>query len=400
MNETNPCGIWGDYERRPIPTSHPLSSPSSLDVHKGKIITLTALFAISLLAAGGGLFYFKVNTIAAWVLIGSGGVVAIGEIIVVVLFVCNNQREKKSTMLREENEPSPSTKNSSYHIISWDLSNEFDLGNLSSVNIKIENENRWTQAPNESGRTYLKNYMKRLTLFKEAFQDFGQPDILCLQNCGWMYKGDLKDSIPPGYDYFAFNQGNLFESHNAIAWNAEKFSKLSHASLDYRTGDFDVYTELPTPDIIVLLEDKINSTRICVDSACLYRDFSLASCALVGNTQARYDLDTMNEVDADLFVVAGNYNATKEHCPRRFEIIQDSHHYITDENDTIPTVFDENLKKSDGSPLPVKKDHIYVRAREKADVEIKQEHPPSPKLGDLRLPSTHLPIGARIIYKA
>ena len=76
--------------------------------------------------------------------------------------------------------------------------------------------------------------------------------------------------------------------------------------------------------------------------------------------------------EADVYVFAGDFNATPQHYPPRFNIIQ-RHGYITDGADTDPTIYDANLEEADEmTPTCVKLDYIFAKGREKVQVRVQQ----------------------------
>ncbi|MCC5832826.1 MAG: hypothetical protein JJU12_07275 [Chlamydiales bacterium] len=313
-----------------------------------------------------------------------------------------SQLEKSSFLIHKIN------KLATYRVVSWNVGTTRDYSNMRFLYKEIK-----------SGATFLDAYTKlirnppfhtsndekgeRVELFQKAFKQFGNPDIICLQESWEMPSETLSTVLPSGYCYFRDP-----DQDGCIAWNASKFSKLNHAKLIYN------YEYIPSinssPDTIVLLKDNIHETIICVGSAHL-RGFSLAynnifdeklkklelRKAEAGDNQTRYDLNTMNAIEADLYIFTGDFNVTSNHYPARLNIIE-SYGYVSDLNDTSPTIFDANLKEDDkGRPKPAKLDYFFVKEGKGSVVGIKSDALLGP-LSDFNRPSDHLPIRAQITH--
>ncbi len=364
-------GIWNRAEE--ADRTH--SKPSSfLWANKGTIlaISLVASLAIGSSVAGGLLLYFKVNTIAAGCLLGGSGGVLITDTLIggVILFV----RHRKGKGDNREQ--------SSYRIVSWNVATLRDYSNMCFLKNQIQ-----------EGRQFLDAYMTlligddyhvseeekraRVDLFQEAFGQFGNPDIICLQESWQMKPEDLEAILPEGYSTFSYE--NPAGRECTIAWNTAKFSKMNHANISYDPEYIRSFNS--SPDTIVLLRDNTNGTTLCVGSAHL-RGFALSyevfeeelrkkelQEAQTGDNQTRYDLETMKAVQADLYIFAGDFNVTAEHYPDRLDIIRE-YGYITDADDSDPTIYDANLTEEDGSPKPAKLDHIFVKGGDGSEVHI------------------------------
>jgi endonuclease/exonuclease/phosphatase family metal-dependent hydrolase len=359
--------------------------------------------------------YFNVNTIAAWSLLGGGGGLAIGVLISgVVIFVRHRRSEDNISVSNDTKnglEAEDHQSQSSYRIVSWNVATLRDYSNMCFINKKMQEGSEFLTAYNEflNGAAYeasTEEKQARVGLFQQTFQQFGNPDIICLQETWEMKPQDLQAILPEGYSFFSYE--NNAGRDCTIVWNSSKFSKISHANINYDPEYIPSYNS--SPDTIALLKDNTNGTTICVGSAHL-RGFSLAyetfedmrkkqelERAKTGDNQARYDLDTMDAVQADLYIFAGDFNVTTEHYQPRFDIIRE-HGYITDVTDSTTTIYDANLRESDGvSPKPVRLDHIFVKGREGTAVQIQSVDVGATTLNDFNRPSDHLPIGAEVTY--
>lgn len=370
-----------------------------------------ALLAISALITGGLLLYFKVNTLAAWILMGCGITIAIADAIGgVMMCICHNKSKKSlhndglqytpEKNLSANNEEGNTVSNaSSYHIVSWNVGSLRDYANMCLIKNMLNNGSEFSSAFREAKKCqYVATGSEKITrngIFREAFQQFGNPDIICLQETQWMRPQDFNAILPPGYSYFTSEVEG--KRNCTVIWNTEKFSSLHPVPLNY---DRQVITN-PAPDTVVLLQDKTDGVKICVDSVHL-RGFSLADRAnssekaKPGDYQALCDLAALNKVVADFYIFAGDLNATPQHYPKRAAIIR-SYGYTTDETDMTPTVYDGNLENNDGSPEAVRLDYIFVKARNGAHAHIRSERLKKNELNDFKKrPSDHIPIGAEV----
>lgn len=402
-----------------------VKSPSCLNIDKASIVTGIVFLALGAMAAGGLVLYFKVNTIAAWSLLGGGGTLLISDLIAAVVLSCQSEeaanishvpqelptsQERPWPLSENDHHESNNTQNNSrtYRIVSWNVGTLADYSNMFFINTQLKagtalgsayqktNDNPYFVNPEEKKGRQL--------IFKNAFEQFGNPDIICLQETWQMSKDYLQAILPPGYSHFSYE--NRDGKNCTVVWKSEKLSQVDHAKL-LHDPEYIPHRN-SAPDTIVLLKDTATGTTICVDSAHL-RGFSLAydtfdetlkkqelKTAETGDNQTRYDLDTMDAVPADFYVIAGDFNATLEHYKPRFKIIED-HGYFTDLTDKSPTIYDGNLREEDGlTPKPARLDHIFVKGQ--TNLQVKMQYVPLKRteLNDFTRPSDHLPIGADV----
>ncbi len=394
-------------------------SPLLLDSHKGKLVTGVALLAIGALIAGGLLHYLKINTIAAWSLIGGGSALAVGALIgSLVLFIRHRNASKENVhrapaqqeWSEGSNESDRQKKSAAYKIVSWNVATFRDYSNLCSIKNGMVQGLQFLEAYQESqkGAAYQatdEESAARTVFFRQAFQQFGNPDIICLQESWEMRQEDIQAILPPGYSFFSYESDAGKEC--TVVWHSEKFSKIGHTDLVYDPTH--IISVNSAPDTIALLKDNANGTTICVCSAHL-RGFSLAygtseetlkqlelTKAQAGDNQTQVDLKAMDTVQADLYLFAGDFNVTMEHYQQRFDLIA-RHGYVTDRSDNGPTIYDANLKEEDGiTPKPVRLDYIFVKGGKNAHVHIQHIDLPRTELNEYNnRPSDHLPIGAQV----
>ncbi len=160
------------------------------------------------------------------------------------------------------------------------------------------------------------------------------------------------------------------------------------------------------PDTIVLLQDVKEGTTLCVASSRL-AGFSLGydnlqfeekeyqlTLAQQGDYQTDYNLNTMNNIQADLYIFAGDFNVTRDHYPQRLKMLEEDK-YMTDLSDVEPTLYDANLKEEDKlMPQTVKLDYIYARGNN--GLKVEKEILGNTPLEKLERPSDHLPVAAKI----
>jgi endonuclease/exonuclease/phosphatase family metal-dependent hydrolase len=332
-------------------------------------ISAAALPAIALLAAGGLLVYLKVNTIfAAEAFFAIGGALAIGDLIAAIIIY----RGKKGALT------------AAYHKLC-----SREGAHLDTLSKKEE--------------------VARTKMFKQAFQQFGNPDIICLQETWQTKTKDWEAVLPDGYAYYTHTDDNL-NSNCTVVWNVQKFTKIAHASITYDGAYIDPEgtNSLQAPDTAVLLRDKANGTLICVNSVHLSSfpsgnsavpdergELALQKAAGIGHRQAEYDLNTMAGVDADLYIFAGDFNANANDNPQFEELKKQG--YVTDNTDTAPTVYDARLSDTDGrAPISVKMDYIYAKAASDSLATVKQQKLKRTPLDNMKRPSDHIPIGAEV----
>lgn len=373
-------------------------------------ISVVAFLAISSLIAGGCLLHFNVNKIAAYSLLGGGGgALLVDAFVGGGLLYDKKMDERLSNLISKAKDSDPQI---TYLVVSWNVATLGDYSNMCFIKNKMKNGSDFSDAYHElsAGASYeasTEERAARANLFEQAFQQFGNPDIICLQESWEMKPQELEAMLPEGYSAFSYENGDGRDC--TIVWNSAKFSKINHAKMHYDAEYIPTCTS--APDTIALLRDNTNGTTICVGSAHL-RGFSLAyetfnemqrgrelKSAKTGDHQARYDLETMEAVQADLYIFAGDFNVTQEHYPARLDIIR-SYGYISDSKDFDPTIYDANLKESDGeTPKPAKLDHIFVKAKEQSEVQIRSVDLLHTTLNDFNRPSDHLPIAAEISYR-
>ncbi len=299
----------------------------------------------------------------------------------------------------------------SYRIVSWNVATLRDYSNLRSLHNNMKEGREFFEAYQKTLNDAVyqatpQDIDKRERLFKKAFLRFENPDILCLQETAEMGVDDFQKILPDDYSFFSYENRDGKEC--TIVWNSTKFTKIDHADLSY---DAEYISSInSSPDTIALLRDA-DKTLVCVASAHL-RGFSLnyealeetlkqqqLRAAAAGDHQTEYDLETMKRAsEADVYVFAGDFNATPQHYPPRFNIIQ-RHGYITDGADTDPTIYDANLKEADEmTPTCVKLDYIFAKGREKVQVRVQQLDLQRTDLGVFNRPSDHLPVAAQVQF--
>lgn len=420
----------GTWERPEGVQQNQPEKPSFFEMNKGTIIAVgvVAFLAIGSLVAGGVLLYFKINTIAAWSLLGGGGGVLVLDALVggVIFNIRHQKAEDGPKILRTSNGSLEQVKgrdndasevgkdgaqSSTYSVVSWNVATLRDYSNMCFINNKMQGGAEFLDAYNEllTGAPYQATEQEKLArsgLFQQAFQKFGNPDIICLQESWEMKQRELEAILPEGYSAFSYETSAGRDC--TVVWNTSKFSKINHANIVYDPEYIPSFNS--SPDTIVLLKDNTNGTTICVGSAHL-RGFSLAyntfeemrkmqelHRAEAGDNQTRYDLDTMEGAQADLYIFAGDFNVTAEHYPARLDIIRE-YGYTNDETDSSPTIYDANLREDDGeTPKPARLDHIFVKGREGSKVEIQNVDLQRTSLNAFTRPSDHLPIGAKVSY--
>lgn len=388
-----PPGIW-ELQQSPVVVSNP--PLTFLEAHKGRLLILTAIAVagIAILVAGGVAYMFRLNTLTQNALLGSGGGLALIDLTALAVLYIRHRIPKERGI---------------YTIVSWNVARETDFAALLSIQNKMKEKSlTFSKARQEileeqdlDLRLTEEGKGIRAHLFQQEFQRLSSTDIICLQESYELEDEDLAAWLP-GYSSFSFKTES--SSDCMILWNSQKFTLLGHAQLKHDPGyipDVD-----PTADTMVLLQDNKNGTKLCVTSTHL-RGFDLSATDLsqqarpmVGDNQIRYNLATMKVApQADLHICAGDYNATFKHHPKRFEILQ-KEGYVTDEMDTLPTHYDAHLRKRDGSPEEVKLDYIFAKASCCASVQITKIPNISWELTNLERPSDHLPVAARVVYRA
>lgn len=421
MHRTTPQGSWHILDK-PSDSIERSSSIVSEDEGCGKAIAITgiALLAIASLVAGGLLFHYNINFIAAYSyasysLLGVGGGLLVADLIAGMIIYIFDQKPENNLLSNEliiEKRPLEKENilrvDGSYHIVTWNVGTKRDYSNMCCIKNKMNSGTSFVDAFDkrleiEATREESKN---RVAIFKNAFSQFNNPDIICLQETWQMQPKALQDLLPKGYTHYSCQDKNC-DHDCTIVWNSEKFVKQDEAELNY-PQDCLVSPLASAPDTILLLKDTTNGMTICVDSAHL-KGFSLAYDTLLtkneeldkakkGDNQARYDLATMDQVQADLYVFAGDFNVTRQHYCHRLHIIE-KHGYITDLLDTKPTIYDVNLKEENNNPKAAKLDHIYAKGGKNVQVEIKETILQRTELNNFNdRPSDHIPIGAKVSY--
>lgn len=123
-----------------------------------------------------------------------------------------------------------------------------------------------------------------------------------------------------------------------------------------------------------------------------------AACLMRGGAALIADLATMNAIRPDIYIAAGDFNVTREHYKTRLDLLE-TDGYTTDFTDNAPTIFDANLETTDGTPLPVKLDHIYAKGGANIMVRVQSLPLQRTELPDFNnRASDHLPIGATVHY--
>src|ERR1700722_2856852 len=305
--------------------------PSFLEANKNKmiVITVVAAVAISALVAGGLLLYFKVNTIAALSLMGGGGALTMGNLIGgVVIYVRHQRPSSDAEMNQRVAEKNPSEERGQkvkgthkIKVVSWNVGTRGDYGNMCHLKQRVkffmgknEREGAFVDIGNnifedvgffiaEEATTEKKALTKeealweawqevstsggydttqeeenaRMGIFQHAFEQFDNPDIICLQESHQIEKEKDWERILPGYTVFTY--ARYHECNCTIAWKSAQFSKVDQAKIMY-DPDY-IPSSSSAPDTIVLLKDNANGTTICVGSAHLC-GFSLAYETLEG----------------------------------------------------------------------------------------------------------------------
>jgi endonuclease/exonuclease/phosphatase family metal-dependent hydrolase len=348
--------------------------------------------------AGGIIISF--NNYNGWFLIIIGGSFLVPAFIT---SVCGYKTHSKSKI---------------YTILSWNVGTISDFSKMCYMRDALKNHemfNHFDYKPHHPKAN--KDY--RNDLFNGAFEEM-EPDIICLQEIWQLTSKDFQDMLPLGYGAFAYQNQNGMDC--AVCWNANKFTMIAKAEMTRPPSTYDIrgttlsdiisisQSEFPSldhntlreftnraPDTIVLLHDKSNDVSICVASVHL-KGFSLdynnlpgkqyeLKKAKIGDEQTVYNLDVMKLVKADGYIFAGDMNVTQQHYPARLDIIRQSG-YITND-DISPTIYDSNLKESDGfTPQFVKLDHIFVKGASHVDTELVCD--------SSKWISDHFPISAKI----
>src|ERR1700733_2164273 len=395
-------GRWVFSE--PNPTLLP---PTFAEVHKGKVVTAIALLVIASLAvvAGSLLFYYKMHTLTAWsykthtitawsLLIGGGGTFVItaftGGIALYLRKRSTNTKAVTSRTSMNALDAQPQVGGDiKYSIVSWNMATLGNYPNILYIREAMKNGLTYQEAmkallatPNDqvlSEHTLtLKVKWERTQMFRNAFSDFGKPDILCLQGTGDMKESDLKEILRNGYTSFTYDDKD--KKHDCtVVWNAAKFTKIGHAKL--------TSSHRLMPDTIVLLKDNANGATICVCSAHLVDSRQMRQ-PKGGDAQTRYLLATMEAIPANLYL----FNSTREHDPARLDTLEELG-YNTYLNDVEPTTYDSNLKDKNGCPMPARLDDVYSKGGKMRKAYLQRT-----LLSSSNRPSDHLPIAAEVSF--
>lgn len=242
-------------------------------LNKGTIsaVCCVAFLAIGSLVAGGVLLYFKINTIAAVSLLGGGGGILILDALVggVILYL-HHQKTKDGSKIPtsnghseqvngRDNDNSEADKDgaqsSTYSVVSWNVGTLRDYSNMCFINNKMQCGAKFLDAYNEllTGAPYHATEQEKLArtgLFQQAFLQFGNPDIICLQESYQMKQEELKAILPEGYSNFSYETSSAGRNCTVV-WNTSKFSKISHANIFYDPEYIPSFNS--SPDTIILL---------------------------------------------------------------------------------------------------------------------------------------------------
>lgn len=390
------------------------------------IVTLVALAAIASLITGGLFFHFHLfNPLVSYCLMGVGGLALLGDVIALVTLLCLSKKNTPSVNNTQPNQNTPSAQsqpqdnstpailqgqNRAYSIVSWNIGLDRDFANLCSVRDAMKAGVSQGTALNTVFATPFakrpvteQDKQQRLANFQGAFTSFNHPDIICLQECRDIDTQAIQNMLP-GYTLLTSQQAGGATPHHIVAWRSDKFTLVNMGWANYTgTG----ITQ--APDLGVCLQDKQNGTSIAVCSTHLQgynldianipdpveqqKQIQRSECLI---PQIGCDLSMMKAFNADIHVLAGDFNTTRTHLPEFFKWFE-SCAYITGITDTSPTVFDGNLKQADGTPAPIRLDHIYVRGNGNTKASFNFNQLAGSNLNDFsNRASDHLPVAGTI----
>ena len=258
----------------------------------------------------------------------------------------------------------------------------------------------------------------RLRAFKTLFSQH-QTDLICLQEINIRndekYQGkrsyltidEIRSVLPKHFAFTFCKDPNFGETDCFVAWDARRFEflgmpqKMDYSDVCRRDG----------PDTLVLLRDRLFNKEICVGSAHSV-GFSLATVeneknrevakkqGQAGDQQLDYDLEKMASEPvrgrADLFIYAGDFNATWVDYPERLEKMENAG-FVTDKKDQKATILDASLKLRDGiTPKAVRLDYVWTKGKKLIKIV-------SQTIGSVYhfygRPSDHLAVKAVIYFK-
>ncbi len=371
----------------------PLVDSSDVRARWNRTLGVVAVALVAIGSFVAGTLLRSRDSRLGWYLIGAGGALAVSDLIVMGYLVY----QRHAFNMRHQN------RQGNYHVVSWNVAAWSDYSNICAMKREMGKNQTFTAARDAllTGtfqRASHEEREERRQIFRRAFQQFGNPDIICLQESSELDRNYLTSVLPPGYAFFSYQNESGREC--TLVWKAAKFALDHYAQLTYDPEQIRSFNS--NPDTIGLLRDRTNGAQICVGSIHL-RGFSLAAPvpdkALAGDNQARYTLDTMAGIQADVYIFAGDLNATREHYLNRFQIIE-QHKYNTDEADVAPTIYDASLKESDNkTPKAVKLDYIFARGSDRTQVQIHQAPLQNvPLMQFAERASDHLPVAATIQF--